>query len=148
MDERIGRLLEKAFRVVPAPEANRAIAHARRERAGGNPDDEDGPALRSYEIVLGSWDVFAGDQLPHLVYHLESVGAHLPGCKGVIISAFTGDRLHFVDAGEFVAAAARELGMSTDALVERFGTGERRTAQGAPVLLPGPGPEPGAGPKN
>src|SRR5579859_379821 len=40
VDERLGEVLAAAFREVPAREANEAIARARRERAGGDPDDE------------------------------------------------------------------------------------------------------------
>jgi hypothetical protein len=77
--------------------------------------------------------------LPKLVYHLESIGAHLPECRGVIISAFLGDRLYFVEAQALVARACALSGMTADQLVELFGTGERRTAVSSePLLLPGP----------
>ncbi len=138
MDERLKELLAPAFREVPAREANQAIARARREQAGSDPDDEDAPALRSYEIVLTSWDAFVRDQVPKLVYHLESVGAHLPECRGVMISAFVGDRLHFLEAGALVSRVCAMLGVTPAQLVERHGLGERRTAAREPLLLPGP----------
>ena len=138
MEERLRELLEPAFREVPAREANQAISRARREKAGGDPDDEDAPAFRSYEMVLTSWEAFVRDLLPKLVYHLESVRAHLPECKGVIISAFLGERLYFVEAGAFIARACAMLGVTADQLVRRHGTGERRTAARDPLLL-GPG---------
>ena len=139
MSDRLRELLEPAFREAPAREANQAIARARRERAGGNPDDDDGPAFRSYEMILTTWEAFAAELLPKLVYHLESVGAHLPECKGVIVSAFFGDRLYFVDAREVVAKACALLGVSAAELTARYGTGESRTAlRGDPLLLPGP----------
>ncbi len=138
MEERLRELLEPAFREAPAREANQAIARARRERAGGNPDDEDAPAFRSYEMVLTSWEAFVNDLLPKLVYHLESVRAHLPECKGVIISAFVGERLYFLEARALVARACRMLGVSPGQLVQRHGTGERRTAVGEPLLLAPP----------
>lgn len=133
-------LLQAAFREAPAREANQAIARARRERAGGDPDDDEAPALRSYELILSSWEVFADQQLPKLVYHLESVGAHLPQCKGVIVSAFFGERLFFLDARELVARACALLSVSPEELVEKYGTGERRTAvrDAGVLLLPGP----------
>lgn len=138
MDAKLKELLEPAFREVPAREANAAIARARKERAGSDPGDEDAPALRSYELVLSTWDAFARELLPKLVYHLESVGAHLPGCSGVIVSAFVGERLYFVDARDFIARAASMLGVTPQALVERHGLGERRTAvREPPLLLPG-----------
>ena len=138
--ERLRELLQRAFAEAPAREANQAIARARRERAGTAADDDDGPALRSYELVLTTWEAFAAEQLPKLVYHLESIGAHLPACNGVIVSAFLGERLYFVDARDFVAKAGALLGLSSDQLVERYGTGERRTAVSPadPLLLPGP----------
>ena len=139
MEDRLRELLSPAFREVPAREANLAIARARREKAGGDPDDDDAPTLRSYEMVLTSWESFARDLLPKLVYHLESVGAHLPQCKGVLISAFLGERLYFIEAREFVARACSLAGVSAEQLVARHGTGESRTAvRGPPLLLPGP----------
>ena len=53
----------------------------------------DAPALRSYELVLSGWETFLYEQVPKLVYHLESIGAFLPDCRGVLISAFVGERL-------------------------------------------------------
>ena len=139
MEEKLRELLQDAFAESPARDANRAISRVRRERAGGDPDDEDAPALRAYEIVLTGFDSFAQDLLPKLVYHLESIGAHLPACGGVLIAAFAGDRLYFVDAEALVARASRMLGVSSDELVRRHGTGERRTAiTSEPPLLPGP----------
>ena len=138
MEERFQELLEPAFRQVPAREANLAIARARREMAGGDPDDEDGPALRSYEMLLTSWDAFVRDLLPKLVYHLESVRAHLPDCKGVIISAFLGERLYFIEAGLFMRRICRMLGVTPAQLVSRHGTGERKTAVRDPLLLAPP----------
>ncbi|MCA1828282.1 MAG: hypothetical protein LC689_15270 [Myxococcales bacterium] len=138
MEEKLRELLEPAFREVPAREANQAISRARRERAGGDPDDDDGPALRSYEIVLSSWETFVREQLPKLVYHLESVGAHLPECRGVMISAFLGERLFFVDARALIARVCRMVGVSADQLVERHGTGERHTALRDRLMLPPP----------
>jgi len=139
MEAKLRELLQDSFAESPAREANIAIARVRRERAGGDPDDQDGPALRAYELVLTGFEAFARDLLPKLVYHLESIGAHLPACKGVMIAAFVGDRLHFVDAQAFVSRASRMLGISADELVRRHGTGERRTAvQSGPLLLPEP----------
>jgi len=139
MRDRLLELLQPSFRDVPAQEANVAIARARREKAGGDPDDEESPTLRSYEMVLTGWEAFARELLPKLVYHLESVGAHLPECRGVIISAFYGDRLYFIEARDLVARACRMLGVTTDQLVDLHGTGERRSAlREEPLLLPGP----------
>lgn len=138
MEERLKELLAPAFREVPAREANQAIARARRERAGGDPADEDAPVLRSYELVLSTWEAFAREQVPKLVYHLESVGARLPECRGVLISAFAGDRLYFLDARALVSRACALLGVTPDELVERHGLGERRTAAREPLLLPSP----------
>jgi hypothetical protein len=139
MEDRIRELLQDAFRQAPAQEANQAIAQARREAAGSAPDDEEGPAARSYELILTTFAAFASDLVPKLVYHLESIGAHLPDCRGVVIAAFAGDRLYFVEARAFVARACRMLGVTPEDLVRRHGTGERRTAVGSEaLLLPGP----------
>ncbi len=138
MDERLKELLETAFREVGAREANQEIARARRERAGGDPDDVDAPAVRSYELVLTTWERFVSEQLPKLVYHLESVGAHLPHYQGVIVSAFAGERLYFLDAGAMMERITRILGVTPEQLSERHGLGESRTAVSDPLLLPGP----------
>ena len=137
-DEKLRELLEPAFREAPAREANQAIARARRERAGGDPDDDDSPTLRSYEIVLSTWETFVREQLPKLVYHLESVGAHLPECRGVMVSAFLGERLLFLDAREVIGRVCRMLGVTADQLVELHGTGERPTAIRDRLMLPPP----------
>jgi hypothetical protein len=138
MKEQLLELLEPAFREVPGREANQAIARARRERAGGDPDDEAAPAVRSYELVLTTWESFVRDQLPKLVYHLESVGARLPRCRGVMISAFLGERLFLVDAEALLARVCRMLGVTPEQLVARYGLGERGTAVRETLLLPAP----------
>ena len=135
--EKLRELLAAAFREVPAREANVAISRARRERAGADPDDEGAPSLRSYEMVLSTWEAFVRDQLPKLVYHLESVGAHLPGCGGVMVSAFLGERLFFIDAQAVIAKACALLAVTPEQLVERHGLGESRTAVTEPLLLGG-----------
>ncbi|MGZ6124172.1 MAG: STAUR_1299 family protein [Myxococcales bacterium] len=132
-------LVQDAFSEAAAQDANVAISRVRRQRAGGDPDDEDAPGVRSYEIILAGFEAFARDLLPKLVYHLESIGAHLPQCRGVMIAAFAGERLYFIEAQKFVARVCRMLGVSAEELVRRHGTGERRTAvPAAPLLLPGP----------
>lgn len=128
MDTRLGELLRRAFRKAPGREANEAIAQVRREQGSG----EEGDEPRSYEMVLTGWEAFEKEQLPKLVYHLESIGSHLPRCSGVFIAAFSGDELSFVHARDLVAEAGRMLGLSPEQLVERYGTGESRTAQQAP----------------
>jgi hypothetical protein len=138
MEDKLRELLQDAFAESPARDANVAIARARRERAGGDPHDEEAPTVRAYELVLTEFDSFAKDLLPKLVYHLESIGAPLPECRGVLIAAFVGDRLHFVDARAFLSRASRMLGVSSEELVRRHGTGERRSAVDSQLLLPGP----------
>ena len=135
MEERLSALLSVAFRDVPAAEANLAIARVRREQAGGNPDDEDAPSLRAYELVLSSWGAFVQEQLPKLVYHFESVGAHLPDCKGIVMAVFLGERLYFAESKAFVSRACALLAVTPEQLVELHGTGERRTAVTVPLLL-------------
>ena len=131
MEERLKELLEPAFREADAREANQAISDARQR------EDEAQP-LRSYELVLSTWETFAKEQVPKLVYHLESVGAFLPKCRGVLVSAFCGDRLYFIEAEAFMARVCRILGATPEQLSERHGLGERRTAIREPLLLPGP----------
>jgi hypothetical protein len=151
MDDALRTLIGLAWKTVPAREANQAIARARRAAAAGeeehfgrtsdsaSADDEGAPLARSYELLLtpeATLASFAASQLPRLVYHLESIGAHLPHAGGVLLCVFEGESLHFLHTGEFVTAAARALGMTPDALVEKHGTGESRTAvRGPPLLL-------------
>jgi hypothetical protein len=149
VDERLSRLLELAYRTVPAAEANTAIAQARREAAqsgaaAARPLREDAspvPLSRSYELVLdpaADWQGFANDALPRFVYHLESVGAHPPVCKGIVVAAFVGDRLYFLHASDVVRRAAELIGISVEELFRRHGTHESRTAlRGPPLALPG-----------
>jgi hypothetical protein len=139
LEPSIAELLQDEFATAPARDANAAIARARRERAGGDPDDDAAPAFRAYEAVLTTFDAFASGLLPRLVYHLESIGAHLPECRGVVVAAFAGETLHFVDAKALIARACAMLHVSAAELVRRHGTGERRTATvSQPLLLPGP----------
>jgi hypothetical protein len=150
VDDRLRELLSVAFRTVPAREANSAISRARAEAAEAGAaharplrdDEEAAPLSRSYEIVLAddaTFARFAGETLPRLVYHLDSVGARPPACKGVLLAIFEGDRLHLLRAGDALAAAAKIAGTSLDELFRRHGTGESRTAQrGPPPALPPP----------
>jgi len=139
MEEKLRQLLQDAFGEAAARDANVAISRARRGPTPRAIAADDGPGLRLYEIILTGFAAFASDLLPKLVYHLESIGAHLPDCRGVLIAAFVGERLHFVEAKAFIARACDILGITSDELVRRHGTGERRTAvRSDPLLLPGP----------
>jgi len=148
VDDRLRELLSAAFRTVRARDANSEIAKARAEAAeeGAAPSrrsrGEQGgtPLSRSYEMVLdpaATFATFAADILPRLVYHLESIGARPPGCKGVLVAIFDGEDLHFVQAGDLLSRAAELSSVPVDELFRRHGTGESRTAQrGPPLPLP------------
>ncbi len=139
MDDRLRELFVPALATASAADANLAIVRVRREQGGGDPADPEAPLARSYELVLSSWEEFVHEALPRLVYHLESLGAHLPGCGGVLVAAFDGETLRFVLARELIERVSKSLGVSPLDLAERHGTGESRTAQrGPPLLLPGP----------
>jgi hypothetical protein len=122
MDPRLLQLLGPAYREVRAREANEAIARERL-RSG-----DDSRPLRTYELVLTTFEAFARDLLPKLVYHLESIGAHLPECGGVLIAAFLGEQLYFLEAQALIASACELLQLTPEALVVLHGTHERRTA--------------------
>jgi hypothetical protein len=129
VDDRLAQLLALAWRVVPAADANEAIDRAR--RGAESPLEAGEHEVRTYELVLGAdatLESFAHDQLPKLVYHLESVGAHLPDARGVLLAIFAGDTLHFLWAGEAMGKVCELLGTAAAELVERYGTRERRTA--------------------
>jgi hypothetical protein len=93
----------------------------------------------------------AAKVLPKLVYHLESRGAHLPGCEGVFLSIFAGETLYFVHARDALPLLSQAVNLTFEELVERYGTGELRRALrpgetppeprqtlGPPPMLPGP----------
>ncbi|HEX4384294.1 MAG TPA: STAUR_1299 family protein [Myxococcales bacterium] len=122
MDPRLLQLLGPAYLRVPAQGANEAIARERL-RSG-----DDSRPLRSYELVLTTFEAFTRDLLPKLVYHLESIGAHLPQAGGVLIAAFLGEQLYFLEAHDFIASACELMGLTPEALVILHGTGESRTA--------------------
>jgi len=148
VDDKLRSLLSCAFRTVDARDANSEIAKARAEAAseGASPsrrsrgEEESAPLSRSYEMVLepqATFSSFAAETLPRLVYHLESIGARPPACKGVLVAIFEGEELHFVRAGELVSRAAALSSVPVEELFRRHGTGESHTAQrGPPLPLP------------
>jgi hypothetical protein len=152
VDDKLRKLLSAAFRTVRARDANSEIAKARAEAAeeGASPsrpsrgEEAAAPLSRSYEMVLdpqASFASFATDALPRLVYHLESIGARPPGCKGVLVAIFDGEDLHFAQAGDLLARAAELSAVPVEELFRRHGTGESRTAQRGPPLPLPPGRE-------
>ena len=137
MDDRLRSLFEPPLATARAVDANEAMGRVRRQHGGGDPEDPDPPLARSYELSVSTFAAFAGEALPRLIYHLESLGARLPGCGGVIVAAFDGEELRFVLARDLIARAAAALGVTTAELARRHGTGESHTAQRAPPLLLG-----------
>ena len=129
------RFLGKAFLHADALEANAALSRARE----GFPGERE--RVFSFEVTVPAASGRAwleGELLPKLVYFCESRKAPLPGCAGVFVSFFVGEKLACVSAADVVAIACEELATSPAALVARFGTGELRK----PVLaLPGPDEE-------
>ena len=121
MDPRLIQLLGPAYLTVAAQDANDAIARERMRLGETRP-------LPSYEVVLTTFEAFARDLLPKLVYHLESIGSHLPQAGGVLIAAFLGEQLYFLEAQAFIASACELLQLTPEALVVLHGTHESRTA--------------------
>jgi hypothetical protein len=123
------------------PDAD-ADTDANADTDAGNPDEGSEPMehpARACELVFApdaTFQAFAEQQLPRLVYHLESIGAHLPKAAGVVICLFLGDELHFIRAADFVAEVCAQLGVSAEELVRRHGTGELRTAVRGPLAKP------------
>jgi len=113
-------LFALAFVTAAAASANTALEEAR-GIAGG----------RSYEVLVPpepdlGW--LEAGLVSKLVYFCESTRAPLPGCGGVFVSLFAGERLFVVDAADVIAFACEALGVSPDELVRRHGTGEVRHA--------------------
>lgn len=145
MDAQIERLLKLAFEEAPGIEANTRI-QAVRERLGG------AKPASSYEVILPEdegWSWFEAEVVPRMVYHLECMGIRPPEAPGVFLSIFRGERLYFVHARDALALVSELMRLDADALLARFGTGERRTpitpeehaSSGPPLALPGPEPE-------
>jgi hypothetical protein len=124
----LAELLAAAVRVVPALEANAAIAQMR-EESGGATD-----LGLSYEVVVPAgepWTYLTGVALPKLVYFLDCRGALGAATPGVFVSAFVGERLYFFDAGVFVGLVAKRLGLDLAGLREKWG--ERTGGPSAPA---------------
>lgn len=121
MELDLAPLLARAFHSAEASHANVAIAEAR-EKLG---------EARSYEVLVPDRpddDWLSEGFLKKLVYFCESTRAPLPGCPGVFVSFFAGDRLHCVLASEVIAFACDRLATTSEDLVRRYGTGEVRHA--------------------
>jgi hypothetical protein len=143
MDAQLHSLLAQAFERAPASEATARLAAARERLATSGP-------MRSYEVVLApdaDFRRFADQVVPRMVYHFESLGIRPPEGSGAFVSFFVGEELHLVHLRDVFAFACRELAVSPDELLRRFGTGERRAAirdeepasPAHPTALLGPG---------
>jgi hypothetical protein len=113
-------ILARAFFTAGAADATAALDEARALSSG-----------RSWEIVVpaepdAAW--LEGTLLKKLVYFCETTRAPLPGCGDVFVSFFAGERLFCVAAADVIAFAGEALGLSTDEMVARHGTGEVRHA--------------------
>ena len=111
-------LLERAFKTVPAREANLEIAGQRNQLGGP------GREALSYEVVLEpatTLEEAAERLLPKLVYFLDCRGLPLHDARGVFLSVFVAETLYFVHATDFVAELAAAAGVSLAELVKRHG---------------------------
>ena len=118
-------LFALAFLTTDATRANAALDEAR-GIAGG----------RSYEVLVPSEPDVAwleGAFVSRLVYFCEATRAPLPACAGVFVSLFSGERLFAILAADVIAFACEALGVSSDELVRRHGTGEVRHALNGPL---------------
>ena len=130
MSALVARLVERAFRLAPAVEANAAIDEVRAQR--GLP----GAEAQSYEVALpalGADEYLVEKVLPRLVYFLDCRGVAPSGSPQVFVSLFTTQGLFFLDSGAFVRALAEAKGLSLEEARRRYG----RDGTGAPLLLGG-----------
>jgi hypothetical protein len=143
MDPKLTPLFEKAFDRAPALRANERIQAAREALAAQ-------PKVRSYEVVVPpepTLEWLRTTVLPRMVYHLESLGLRPPQAPGVFVTFFMGEELVLVHGRDLFAFAEQALGMTSAQMLERWGTGERRTPirgdeePRTPLRLPLPGPE-------
>lgn len=117
-DPRLASLLEKAFKVAPAADANQVIEQVREEQS-----TELGEAL-SYEAVVPeanpvSW--LAERLLPKLVYFLDSRGARLPSVGGLFVSLFVGDRLYFFEVEPLLELLSEWSGVPIAEMAPKWG---------------------------
>lgn len=120
MSAMVETLRALAYRSAPANEANTEIERARDEVA-----TESLPG-QSYEVVLESeWDdarvrsELLGKLLPRFVYFLSSSRMGWPRCEGLVVSLFTGDRLHFLRGEVFARWLVAQSGESPEQLLAR-----------------------------
>ena len=122
MDPIFEPLLAKAFRRVPAREANAAISEVRQGEA---------EEVRNFELVApadASLEWLEKQVLPKLVYHLESLGVRPPDYTGIFLSLFWGDELFFLRMRDLMSFAGEALHLTADQMYQRWGTGELRRA--------------------
>lgn len=136
MDETLKPLVERAFGMASALEANAAIAEARDALHGARPT--------SYEVLVKDGQglaELAAAVLPRLVYHLDSLGARPPQWGEVFLSLFVGEHLHFIHVAEAMPLLLETQGLAAHEALVRFGAFDRRRTEGAssPLLL-GAGP--------
>lgn len=126
-------LLSDAFLTADALYANEALTEAREIFAV-----EPGAKSFNYEVLVPeepdrNW--LEKQLLPKLVYFCESSRSPLPHCAGVFVSLFIGEKLYCVAASRVVAYGGLILGLNTEELVARFGTGESRVPLRPPAGL-------------
>jgi hypothetical protein len=112
----------RAFRSAHARDANVEIARAREEQSVG------GKEAVSYEVVADvekGVEALAKRVLPQLIYFLDCRGFRFPAAKGVFVTLFAGEQLHFIDAAKFVTALGEVLGLSVDELIALYGAEAR-----------------------
>jgi hypothetical protein len=140
MDPTLLPLVDLAFGMAEAIQANAAIAEARDAHPGARPT--------SYEVVVADGQglaALAEAVLPRLLYHLDSLGARPPHWGEVFLSLFIGHQLHFVQASDAMPLLLAARGLTAAEALQRFGAGGRTpkaaepAAGGSPLLL-GPGP--------
>lgn len=111
-------LLGRAFRTVPALEANDAMARIRQERGG-----DLGLALNYEGVIPPGADLaqLAEKLLPRLIYFLDCRGAPLPRAPGVFVSLFHGEDLHFFEVHDVIEVLGQAWGLGVEELLQRFG---------------------------
>ena len=119
-------LLDEAFFQSEVESATRAIEQARARFSEASKLDGFSFEIIVPEVVDDAW--LSGQLIGPLVYFCQSLGAPPPACPGIFVSLFSGSRLYCVIAAEVIAWAGRELGMSSDELIERYGTHEEDTS--------------------
>jgi hypothetical protein len=128
----VTQLLEAAFRVGPAIEANQLISDVREQVRA-----EQGQAV-NYEVQLTgrTWQYIRETVAPRLALFLRGKRMSVQRCEPVFISIFVEDTLHFVSAPDLFEVVRRSEGLDEETFAKIARSWERTGRRSAGALPP------------